>query len=253
VREALAPANNFGVLRVRQDILSGGAVGATIVGVTPLDHTDTFHAAYAGGFDLALQTRDHTYTALAQVVGSLRLGGDEVQTVRHPDGTVSHNQSRGVGAQLQLAKEGGTHWVGRLYQEYESPELDLNDAGYLKRQNFFRTQGTLTYRELQPHGPFLQSKIDVIGEATENADLSTNVGRRIILNPESTTRGFWTIGAFLQGELRSFDIRETGDGARLERPPWFYANLYLNSDTRRSVFTSLSASGRLGDVHAGRP
>src|SRR5262249_40088943 len=95
VREALAPANNFGVLRVPQDILSGSAVGATIVGVTPLDHTDTFHAAYAGGFDLALQTRDHTYTALAQVVGSLLLGGDEGHAVRQPDGTVIHNQSSG--------------------------------------------------------------------------------------------------------------------------------------------------------------
>jgi hypothetical protein len=245
--ESSSPLTSFSVARIRRD---GAAshVGATAAVVAPLERRDEFPTSVTGGADFALQDEGRSYAALGQVVASARQGGT-TSTVA-PDGTVIGDGARGLGAQLQLAKQSGA-WIGSLYQEYESPELDLEAAGYLKRQNFLRTQGSVTYRQLAAHGPFVESRVEVLAEATATADASTNVGRRVLVRPEATLGSFWMVGATLGGDLAAFDVRETGDGTPLARPATTNGEVHVTTDNRRRVFTTAYAQGVVGGRFAG--
>ncbi|MHB1844266.1 MAG: DUF5916 domain-containing protein, partial [Deltaproteobacteria bacterium] len=170
---------NYGVVRLRQDVGSHSAVGLTATAVNPDQgaaqgscgsglspvNGRCFHDAYTQGLDWLFFSEDDEYSLLGQLVSSELVGGPQLV---QPDGTVLQGGSMGTGGQLRLQKGGGEHWLGRLDYEFESPYLDLNDAGYLLQGNYQHERGRVTWRTLQPHGPLLQQSYNLGSSAYQS-------------------------------------------------------------------------------------
>src|SRR5207247_3060330 len=70
-----------------------------------------FHEAYAGGVDAQWRSPGGDYAAPAQLIGTLIEQGPP-RTL--PDGTVVGPGDAAPGGSVNLAKEGGAHWIGKI-------------------------------------------------------------------------------------------------------------------------------------------
>ncbi|MEM1120840.1 MAG: DUF5916 domain-containing protein [Bacteroidota bacterium] len=177
--EVVEPLTNYFVGRVTKDFDGGNTViGGIFTGVNrQLSDTnlDFLHkAAYSGGLDIVHRWKDQSWVATANFIYSNVQGSKEAITntqtsfehyFQRPDAehlTVDENRTSltGTGGTLKIGRFGG-NWKFETGATWRSPELELNDIGFMNNAdeiNHFFWSG---YRFNNPFGIFRNMGLNV--------------------------------------------------------------------------------------------
>jgi len=238
-RELLAaPARNTAVLHVERE-RQGSSFGATMTSSRPLAWNEACReprsaslcetAAETMGLDWRLQPAG--LIVAGQAFASRVAGGPERTRA---DGTTIRPGDAGYGAQLRLARESGENVLFFVEVQYASPKLDLNDAGYLERQNSLFEAGRLKLRTLEGFGPFKEGSVYADVRARQDA-----AGRRlweeVELNLDASFAEGWWFGVGGKVDPPGESDRELRDGTRIARAPWAAGWVWLSSDARKPL------------------
>lgn len=236
------PLTSYNVLRVKLALGDNGHLGVLGTAATRFGGAG-YHDAYVGGIDGRWRSAGGTYVATGQAVLGGIVGGPP-RTL--PDGTVLGSGDLAPGADLRLAKEGGKNVLWEVGARFAGRKLDINDLGFLERQNLLDTRAILAFRTLQPFGRVQDSYSRVAFFDQENLGGLT-VGRTYLLNTWWKFRNFWEFFAEIHYFPARFDDREVGDGTALMRAPLVGLELAAASDRRRRFYFDLFTQNQLID------
>ena len=125
-------------------------------------------AAYTGGLDFNHQWRDRKYYFEGKVLMSHVEGSKEAITntqtslthlfnrvdASHVEVDFDRTSLTGTSGKLEFGKAGSGHWRYGIGANWRSPELELNDIGFLRQADEIRQYAWINYRTLKPFGDF---------------------------------------------------------------------------------------------------
>jgi len=239
----LVPLSNFAVGLFRAPFAPGARVGLMVTSVLRSEAPGSidvqglcpdgyprgadgrcFHDALTGALDVRWQSPAGTWTMAGSVLGSWL---DHGPTRLLPDGTLLGPGSKGIGAIAEVAKASGNLLLDAVYETY-SPQLDLNDAGYLRSQNLHRLFTRVAWRNFNL-GPTLRTEwgLELFGRQSWDG---VRIARGIQVNNRTVWRNNWTTWIELQRYPTTYDNRELRDGGRMERPAQWGAEVSLSTN-----------------------
>lgn len=170
--ERVEPFTNYFVGRIQKDFnqrstFLGGILTSTVRNLDA--NTDFLHtSATTAGIDFMHQWKDRTWYFGANIVLS-HVRGSEASILRtqrsiphlfqRPDAdhiTVDSTRTSlsGTGGDLRLGKAGKGHFRFETGLTWRSPELELNDLGFMREADDIQNYAGVSYNSLQPFGAF---------------------------------------------------------------------------------------------------
>lgn len=271
VRISTEPLTNYGVLRLKRDILARSYVGlmTTAVnrfeepyreapnvgdycpdGTTPSAHGRCTHDAYSAAVDFNVRTTDGAWGAIGQVAATAIAGGPK-RTV--PDGTVLGPGTSGVGLALNGGRYNGK-WTGDLDYRGWSPGFDNNDIGFNQVANIHNIHPTLHYRILKPHSIVQEADIQLSALLRTDWAFTHMLAHVYWLGANVRFTNFWSMYFEVDRQLDFWDNREARDGAFVERIGGWSAYWYGKTDPRKKVWFQTNGAferrlhGRFADI-----
>jgi hypothetical protein len=140
---------------------------ATNRSLTP-EVSDLRKSAYSGGLDFKHQWKNRAYFMEANIVVSHVQGSKEAIKLTQENLThlfnrvdashlkVDPNRTSltGTGGRFGIGKVGGQHWNYNAGFKWVSPELELNDIGFLRSADEMIQYANVRYRSIKPTGVF---------------------------------------------------------------------------------------------------
>lgn len=172
--ELVEPLTNYFVTRLQKDSKDRNTyVGGifTAVNRNLEDNLDYLRkGAYTGGLDFRHMWKDRKYFVGGNIVLSHVTGSkeaiDATQTslvhlfnrvdASHVDVDPNRTSLTGTGGKIEAGKQGGGNWSYNAGMVWRSPELELNDIGFLRQADDIRQYLNVRYRILKPIGVFRQ-------------------------------------------------------------------------------------------------
>jgi hypothetical protein len=232
------PMTVYSATRARRDLGERAALGVFGGAVSRID--GGARDAYVGGADAWWRSADGDWTGTADVFASRIEGGDPVQLA---DGTTIASGDTAPGGRLIVGKEGG-RWIGELDAEVIGRHADLNDLGYLARQNLARFFVAAGQHDTEV-GTVLRDRreqLEVYGRA--NLD-GLHLASGYQINSSGTFTNFWEYFVELHYRPAHYDDREFGDGTALERAGLWGLELSFGTDPHRALALSSSSTLQL--------
>ncbi len=180
--------------------------------------------------------------AVHGIASRIHAGGAMAQR----DGTLISTGDLGGGMRAEVAKAGGL-LVGQAMFETYSPRLDLNEVGYLQRQNqhhFFSQIGAQVFK-----GRWFQKTKTSVELFGRNSWDGAAISRGVYVNNLTQWSNFWVSWLELQWNGTGYDNRELRDGTRFERPwSWGIEAELLSNPAKPISFdaTALLQATRVG-------
>jgi len=193
-RALIEPRTNYLAGRVIQDVLRNSHVG--ILG-TAL-HRDHGDNAYSGGIDWKLNTDKNDYEFVGQIVAS------------------TANSRNGWGTDVEIGKRTG-RWRAEANLQAFSPDLTLNDMGFLRRSDIVESALELEFRNNDPWRAFRYNSFWIDGARRWNFDdvvLEENIGAGFW----NQFLFYWSFGAGANHTFRARDDRDTRGGPLIATP-----------------------------------
>ena len=149
--EIVEPLTNYFVGRAQKDFnernsFIGGIFTATNRNLNG-NFTELHKAAYSGGLDFQHNWRNRDFYVEGNLIASRVLGSEAA--IEQTQRSIEHNFQRtdatyldvdptktsltGTGGKLEFGKQGGGNWRYNAGVFWRSPELELNDIGFLRR------------------------------------------------------------------------------------------------------------------------
>jgi Domain of unknown function (DUF5916)/Carbohydrate family 9 binding domain-like len=190
------------------------------------------HDAYVGSIDALWRSSNGEILLSGQAISSVLKHGPP-RTLR--DGTVIADGDAGYGAQVIFTREGGSGFGWNSQYQHSSRKLDVNDLGFMERQNQHFYYANVEYRTFEPLGPTLETHtwIEVAGRHDLNL---VTVSRRWLTDTAIRYKNFWGSYLELNYDEPRFDDREIGNGLPFERPGRPGIVLQGSTDRRKNVF-----------------
>lgn len=262
-REMVEPLTNYFVARLQKDIKSGNTIiGGILTGVNrEKGLSNLLHrSAYSGGLDFLQYWKNRAWYVRGNLVFSRVEGTKEAilntqmsfeHLFQRPGATeVSIDSNRtsltGMGGTVRFGKIGGN--PGRLGQvlKFEtgvtvrSPELELNDIGFMLTSNEINhfTWAGLHYQK--PFSVFRNARLNY--NHWFRWDYSgTFIYQAFNMNAHGTFRNNWQGGTGVT--WNSFDISNNAlrGASAIRRPAGIGHNMYMNTDYRKKVTISANA------------
>lgn len=166
--EIVEPLTNYVVVRAQKDFNERNSFIGGIFTATNRNLDGNFNnlhkAAYTGGIDFRHDWNDRNYSlsgnfSVSHVIGSKEAITETQQTLTHMfhrvDAThVSVDQNRtsltGTGGRIFVGKRGGGNWRYLIGSTWKSPELELNDIGFLRQTDQIWAFGSVEYLWQKP-------------------------------------------------------------------------------------------------------
>jgi len=230
-KEIVEPMTNYLVVRAQKDFNNRNSYIGGIFTATNRSLDDKFpylhKAAYSGGLDFRHNWKNRNYFVQGNIVLSNVTGSEEAieQTQRsithlfqrvdasHVNLDPTRTSLTGTGGRIEAGKSGGGNWRYDGGVIWRSPELELNDIGFLRQADEIRQYSNLRYQFLKPTQFFRGANLQ-LGQST-TYDFEGNYNRfqldgRIFVNWKNN---WWT---------------ETGFGYK----PRIFINTYLRGGPR---------------------
>ena len=171
-KEIVEPLTNYFVGRLQKDFNDRNSyIGGifTAVNRNLEDNLDFLRKeAYTGGLDFKHQWRDRKFYVEGNIVASHVQGSKEAITntqtslthlfnrvdAGHVDVDPNRTSLTGTGGRIEAGKQGGGNWSYDAGIVWRSPELELNDIGFLRQADEVRQELSIRYRTLKPFGIF---------------------------------------------------------------------------------------------------
>jgi hypothetical protein len=213
----LEPLANYFVGRVTQDVLSGTSkIGLMTTAV----HRKEAESAYTGAFDWDLKFHKDTYNFTGTLAGSRAGESDE-----RASGYISH---------FELDKRGG--WLeAETGFSAISPGLNINDIGFLRRNDVIRSWWNLNIDRESPLGPFRRTGVHVGGDLRWNYD-GALLDNAVDISSSGEFKNYWYYHLHFGRDFETLnddDVRR--DGIVIKSPANFFVHGSIDTDDRKAV------------------
>jgi len=255
------PFTNYLVGRVQKDFnkkntFFGGMFTATNRFITP-EVSELRKSAYSGGIDFTHQWKNRAYFMEANIVMSHVQGSKEAikltqENLTHlfnrVDAThleVDPNRTSltGTGGRFGIGKVGGQHWNYNAGFKWVSPELELNDIGFLRSADEMIQYANLRYRSIKPTGVFRD--FNVRFNQFSAFDFEGNYNRiQYQINGSASFLNNWEIDFGLAHKPRIFSNSILRGGPRWRFSKENFQFFFVGSDRRKNF------NGTIGLIHS---
>jgi hypothetical protein len=268
-KQIIEPLTNYFVSRAQKDIQKGKTIIGAIFTATNRNleapRLEWLHRdAYSGGIDFVHNFKDRKYYVSGKGMISKVIGSEEAisntqlspeRYFQRPDNDhTEYNPSRksltGTGGQLIVGKKSG-NLVSDLGVTWMSPELELNDIGFLQQTDIVTQWFWMQYRVLQPKGITRAQRYN-INEWREFDFGGRNLSEGYNVNAHAEFKNFWEAGAGLDYKVRSASNGDLRGGPTLRYPGGFYAWGYVNTDSRKKFSVQFSPEAGFGNENYSR-
>ena len=269
--EIVEPLTNFIVTRAQKDFnernsFIGGIFTATNRSLKG-DFNELHEAAYTGGIDFQHNWHNRDYFIEGNAIMSHVLGSEEAITatqkkLRHNFGRVdaSHvsvdptkTSLTGTGGRIEAGKNGGGNWRYNGGFIWRSPELELNDIGFLRQTDEMIQFAGLRYLWQVPTKTYRNIQLKVSQFSTYDFDGNHNKSQYEFQGNVNWVNNWWT-------ELELGYVPVTYENAYLRGGPrWRYANekyiaLFFGSDQSKKMnftlgYVNSNASENVSDFN----
>lgn len=250
--EVVEPFTSYFVGRLQQDFNGGNTIVGGIFTATnrKLDNTglDFLHkSAYTAGFDFTHRWKNQSWVFTANGVLSNVNGSTEAITstqesfehafhrpdAKHLSVDTSLTSLTGHGATLKIGKFGG-NWKFETGMTWRSPELELNDLGFMVNAdeiNHFFWGG---YRYNEPFSIFQNFRANY--NHWLKWDFSgKNLYQAVNVNLHTQFKNFWGIGSGINYEFLDIDNNALFGGPALRKPNGLANWVYAYTDSRKKI------------------
>lgn len=250
---ATEPMTNFVVARAQQDINQGNAlVGAMFTATNRFideDHFSYLHNnAYSGGLDFTQNFNNRNYyvtlnSVFSQVTGSeLAIYNTQTSSERYfqrPDNYHAKVDSTrtslsGTSATASFGKRNG-NVIFQTGATMRSPELELNDVGFLVQTDYVSQWAWAQYRILKPFSIFRWFRINGNEYLTWDFD-GVNLYRALNFNTHVQFKNYWYygMGTTIQGEnISNADLR---GGPSIKYPGGKEYWAYMGTNDQKKIY-----------------
>lgn len=272
-KEVVEPLTNFFLGRLMKDFDQGNTIiGGVFSAVNREPGLDLLHrSAYSGGLDFQHFWKNRWWYVRGNTIFS-RVEGTkeailETQTAfehyfqrtnaKHLEVDSTRTSLTGTGGTFRLGKIGGKpDSRGGVFKfetgaTWRSPELELNDAGFLQTADEINHFTWAGYQIQKPFSVFRNARInynhwarwDFGGQFLYSA-LNTNI--------HGWFKNNWRVGSGLTYNPLDISNNALRGGSSLRRPAGLGNFAYINSDDRKKVFVGAEAFHAWGFGHAVR-
>jgi len=262
-KQLIEPLTNYLTGRVQQDINKGNTIIGGMVTATNRKITDSrldwlHDKAYSGGVDLVHNWKDRTYfisakALVSQVAGSTTsITNTQQMSERyfqrpdnnHADVDSTRTSLTGTGGTIMQGKRSGK-FVYEIGYSWLSPELELNDVGFLTQADQMMQWTWMQYRILTPFSVFRSFRANAVQYLNWDFD-RRNTSEGYELNTNFQFKNFWFVAT--GGSLEAFNISNADlrGGPSLLYPGnvgyWFE----VSSDSRKKFSAYVNPQWRWG-------
>ncbi|MBN8578727.1 MAG: carbohydrate binding family 9 domain-containing protein [Cytophagales bacterium] len=268
-KEQVEPLTNYFVMRAQQDFNQANTVvGGMFTAVNrQLQNTDLTwlrRSAYTGGLDVLHHWSKRRYYISAKGMLSHVEGSAEAISVtqrssvrffqrpdnKHTEFDPNRKSLTGTGGQVVVGKKSG-NLVSDLGVVWQSPELELNDAGFMPQTDIISQWFWMQYRILKPKGIARSQRFN-INEWREYDFGGRNLNEGYNVNAHAEFKNFWQAGTGVTYRVRGASNSDLRGGPTLRYPGRLYYWGYINSDFRKKFYASLTPEFGFGNEHFAR-
>jgi hypothetical protein len=247
------PLTSYTIARVQKGYNAGNTViGGMITSTnrTIRDEALEFlsHDAYTGGLDLRHHWQDKKYYVDARLTGS-RINGTTEAIKRLQESPARYFQRpgasyldydtaltslSGIGGKLQVGKGSKGLWRYSTAATWASPQLELNDVGYMKLADYIRNENEVSYLINKPVSVFNAYSITLEQFNSWNFG-GTFLGSGAHLNFSSDFTNNWTFRVNLIIDSRASDTRVLRGGPDMILPGTIMTFGQIRSDGSKNI------------------
>lgn len=259
----IEPLTNYFVTRAQQDINKGNSTIGAMFTATNRDVDDKklqwlHKSAYTGGVDVLHHWKERKYYVSAKAVISHVRGSKEAiantqlsseryfqrPDNHHTDFNPDKTSLTGTGGQLLIGKKSGD-LISDLGFMWQSPELELNDVGFLSQTDNLYQWFWMQYRVLKPVGITRWQRYN-INEWREYDFGMEKLNEGYNVNAHFEFKNFWQSGGGVSYQVGSVSNADLRGGPSLRYPGALFYWIYTNTDRRKKLSGSLFHEMTLG-------
>ncbi len=253
-RSIVEPLTNYFATRVEKDLNeSNTQIGAMVTAVNRKLETDQLKnelhkSAYSAGFNFKQQWKDKTYyidinANVSQINGSK----EDITTTQtgsphyfqRPDAShlsVDSNRTSlsGTGGTIEIGKAGNGKWRGINWLTFRSPGFNINDMGYMYRNDEIQQILWVRYQLDEPKLFYRSLKLNFNHWYGATMGLEYRY-HGINANIHTQFKNYWRTGLSLSADRKSFSPEQLRGGPLLLSDPSAYTYGYIESDTRKKI------------------
>jgi hypothetical protein len=225
----LEPLTNYFVGRMQQDVLSGTSkVGLMTTAV----HRRDAESAYVGAVDWDLKFNKDTYNFTGTLVGSRAGESDDRKS-----GYISHVEFDKRGGWLEV--ESGVAAI--------SPGLNVNDLGFVRRNDLIRSWVRTGLYHNTPLGPFRSFDVSGSGQLAWNYD-GLRLENGFDVSSWGELKSYWGVHIHFGRNFAAMNDDDVlRDGPVIKSPADYFVHAMINTDNRKIVSFSLRPERRGSD------
>ncbi len=205
-------------------------------------------SAYTGGLDFRHQWKDRKYYIEGNVIMSQVQGSEEAiertqkslthlfqrTDASHVEVDPNRTSLTGTGGRVEFGKASVGHWRYGIGANWRSPELELNDIGFLRQADEIRQYAWFNYRSLKPFGKFrnIQAGFNMF----TSYDFEGNYNRiqyRISSNANYKNNWWTDIGFIHKPRIFTNTILQGGPRFRFSRENISF--FFFGTDSRKKI------------------
>lgn len=250
--EMVEPLTNYLVARVQKDFNKNNSfLGAMFTSTNRTLNENLSYLrddAYTGGIDFRHNWKNRNYFLKGKMVASYVKGSKEAITLTqqslthlfqrvdagHVSVDIDKTSLAGTGGEFEIGKEGGGNFRYKTGFIWRSPELELNDIGFLRQADEVRQYANLMYLFLKPTKIYRNIQINLSQFTTYDFDGNFNRTQYDFQGNISWKNNWWTeVG--LAHKPRIFINSFLRGGPRWRYSEENYQFLFFGSDQRKKL------------------
>ncbi len=222
----IEPLTNYLIARIQKDILDGySTIGIMATAVNRL-HSES---AYSQGLDWNLRIAGDKYNVSGQLVSSYAGQGED--------------RKKGYGSIITFGKRSGKLVQWKTNFDIRSPELKINDLGYIQRNDWIENSSWFQIRRQEPLG-FIRESYNYFEKWLAWNYNGDNLSKRIGCRSETDFMNYWSTNLEIYYDFeRSSDSDKFRGGTLIAKPASLDLSFELTTDERKTVSLSPKLSG----------
>jgi hypothetical protein len=251
--ELVEPLTNYFVARAQKDFNNRNSfIGAIFTSTNRNLQDDELNylrkSAYTVGLDFNHNWKNRKYYLTGNIVASEVNGSKEAITItqrslthlfqRADAGHVEVDENKtsltGTGGRLEFGKASVGHWRYYGFFSWRSPELELNDVGFLRQADDIKQIGILTHQTLKPTWAF--RRINTRFEQMTTYDFDGNHNRtQYTLSSNANTKNNWYMNYQFVYKPRIYTNTVLQGGPRFRYSEEVINSLNFGTDSRKKL------------------
>lgn len=250
--EIVEPLTNYLVLRTQKDFNNNNSYIGGIFTATNRNLEGYFNylheSAYTGGIDFKHSWKNRNYFLEGNFIASKVSGSAQAieKTQRslthlfqrvdasHLDVDPTRTSLTGTGGKISAGKSGGGNWRYNGGIVWRSPELELNDIGFLRQADEIAQNATISFQTLKPTKQFRKATIEV--KQTSTYDYDGNYNRfQVEMKSNFIWKNNWWTVVGLGHKPRIFITTFLRGGPRWRFSEENFAYLFFGSDQSKKA------------------